>query len=100
MLAAGQSLAGEIFDLPFGSIAPGAPADLAVLAYHPPTPMTSANLLGHLLFGMHARMVTDVMVNGAWIMRGRRMATIDEERLARTTRRAAKRLWKAMEALR
>jgi hypothetical protein len=45
-------------------------------------------------------MVSDVMVNGSWVMRGRRMVTIDEERLARSTRRAATRLWKAMEALR
>jgi hypothetical protein len=48
---------------------------------------------------MHARMVSDVMVNGSWVMRGRRIVTIDEERLARNTRAAATRLWKAMEAL-
>jgi putative selenium metabolism protein SsnA len=99
MLAAGQALVSGIFERPFGTLEAGAPADIAVLDYRPPTPLTPANVLGHFLFGMHARMVTDVMVHGAWILRDRRMVRIDEERLARQTRRAAQRLWKAMEAL-
>ena len=64
------------------------------------TPLTSANVLGHFLFGMHARMVRDVMVNGRWVVRDARLATIDPEALARRTRRAAARLWKAMERIR
>ena len=100
MLAAGHALASQVFGRPFGSFRPGAPADLTILAYDAPTPLTSANVLGHFLFGMHARMVRDVMVNGTWVVRDARLTAIDPEALARRTRRAAARLWKAMERIR
>ena len=54
-LAEGGRLAGRIFGEPrLGSIAAGAPADLTVLSYDPPAPLSAANLPGHWVFGVAA----------------------------------------------
>lgn len=100
MLSGGQTLISSIFGQPFGTLRPGSPADLTILEYLPPTPLTKENLLGHFLFGMHARMVTAVMVGGRWIMQNRRLLTVDEELITKRSLQAAKRLWKALESSR
>src|SRR3972149_1396982 len=54
-LAGGAALAGHIFGEPLlGRIEPGAPADLTVLQYAPPTPLQDGNVAGHWLFGLSA----------------------------------------------
>src|SRR6185295_4381224 len=52
MLAGGHRLAAALFGLPFGKLDAGAPADLVVFDYRPPTPLAADNLAGHLLFGL------------------------------------------------
>ena len=76
---------------------PGAPADLVVLDYEPPTPLDSSNLAGHYLFGLGAWAVRDVMVAGRWVVRNRRHLVVDEEELAARCRAAAPRLWERMQ---
>src|SRR5207253_4512177 len=47
-LGGGARLAGRIFAEPLlGTIEPGSPADVAVLDYPPPAPITAASLGGH-----------------------------------------------------
>ncbi len=54
-LAAGAAFAGRCFGEPLlGRIEPGAPADLVVLDYDPPTPLSAENLAGHWVFGLSA----------------------------------------------
>ncbi len=96
MLSAGHSLARSIFGADFGSFRVGSQADFTILEYDPPTPLSAENVLGHFLFGMHARMATGVLVGGRWIMRDRELLTVDEELIARLARKAAERLWKKM----
>lgn len=98
-LGAGAACAAARFDEPLlGTLRPGAPADLVVLAYRPPTPLTAANLAGHLVFGLGASHVRDVMVAGRWVVRERRHLLVDESQLAARCREAASRLWNRMEA--
>lgn len=98
-LTAGARLAGQLFGEPLlGTLAEGAPADLVVLEYPSPTPLDAGNLAGHLIFGMTAAHVRDVMVAGRWIVRSRRHLLVDEGELAARCREAAPRLWKRMEA--
>ncbi|OFX15447.1 MAG: hypothetical protein A2V59_04050 [Armatimonadetes bacterium RBG_19FT_COMBO_69_19] len=98
-LAAGAAIVGGMFDEPLlGTLQPGAPADLVVLEYRAPTPLTAANLPGHLMFGLTAAHVRDVMVAGRWIVRDRRHQLVDEEELAARCREAAPALWNRMEA--
>jgi cytosine/adenosine deaminase-related metal-dependent hydrolase len=75
---------------------PGAPADLVVLEYRNPTPLSGENFAGHFLFGLGAWDVRDVMVDGKWVVRRRRHQLIDEEELAARCREAAPRLWERM----
>jgi putative selenium metabolism protein SsnA len=98
-LAAGAQLCGRIFDEPLlGKIAVGAPADLAVLDYDPPTPLDAYSLGGHWIFGMSGARVRDVLVGGELVVRDRRLTRVDEAALAATARRESERLWARMEA--
>jgi len=99
-LARGAELAGELFGEPaLGTIAPGAPADLAVLDYAAPAPLTGDNLPGHWVFGMSSRVVRDVVVGGEVVVRDRRLTKVDQEELAAKAEVDARRLWDAMEEL-
>ena len=99
LLAGGHRLAAALFGLPFGKLDPGAPADLAVLDYRPPTPLVSDNLAGHLLFGLDRSHVSSVMVAGRWVVRDRRLTGVDAPAAAARARTAAAALWKRMERL-
>lgn len=96
MLAGGQHLAGAIFGLPLGRLEPGAPADLAVLDYRPPTPLAAGNLAGHLLFGLDRSHVRSTMVAGRFVLRDRRVTGVDEAAVFARARRAAEALWGRM----
>ncbi|MDQ3765849.1 MAG: amidohydrolase family protein, partial [Actinomycetota bacterium] len=96
-LFTGAGLVGSVFGEPaLGSLEAGAPADLIVLDAHLPTPLSEANMAGHLMFGMNASHVRDVMVAGRWIVRDRRHLLIDEEAVAARCRVAAPDLWARM----
>lgn len=97
MLMRGGELATEMFDRPVGMIAPGAAADLVVLDYIPPTPLTVNNAAGHLLFGLRSGMVRSVMVGGTWALRDRTIVNLDEAKLLRDASAAAARLWRKMD---
>ena len=79
----------------FGRIAPGAPADIALLDYAPPTPLRSENVLGHLLFGIaaHSLRVADLIVAGRPILRDGAFVDIDEAAVYAHAREQAERLW-------
>jgi putative selenium metabolism protein SsnA len=81
-------------------VAKGERADLAVLAYDPATPMTAANLMGHVLFGWSSAIVRDTIVGGRFVVRDRKVVTLDEAALAARGRVAAERLWERMGAAR
>jgi cytosine/adenosine deaminase-related metal-dependent hydrolase len=82
----------------FGSVERGAVADLVVLDYRPPTPLVPENVAGHLVFGMRSADVDTVIVNGRFIMEGRRFP-FDTEPVLRRAREAARKLWRNMDAL-
>jgi putative selenium metabolism protein SsnA len=96
MLSRGTMLASEVFGRPIGTLQPGAAADLVVMDYLAPTPLTAENLPFHLLFGMRSAMVRSVMINGTWVMRDRAFVRVREEEVLRTTPQAAARLWRKM----
>ncbi|HEX9638375.1 MAG TPA: amidohydrolase family protein [Acidobacteriota bacterium] len=96
MLVAGHGLARRCLGGRFGALRPGAPADLVVLSYDPPTPLSADNLVGHLLFGMGSRQVRDVMVAGEWIVRDRSSTRVESGAVQARGREQALRLWRAM----
>jgi len=99
-LAAGAAFAGQVFGEPLlGRIERGAPADLVVLEYNPPTPITAENLAAHWIFGLSARHVRDVVIGGKVVVRDRRLARVDEADLRARAREAAERLWARMDEI-
>jgi putative selenium metabolism protein SsnA len=97
-LAAGARLVGECFGEPLlGRIAAGAPADVVVLDYAPPTPLAAAGLAGHWIFGMATAYVRDVIVAGEVVVRDRRLTRVDETELQEEALAQARGLWARVE---
>jgi cytosine/adenosine deaminase-related metal-dependent hydrolase len=74
----------------------GESADWIVLDYDPPTTLSAASLAGHVLFGLAARHVRDVVVNGEVVVRDRRSVRVDAERIRARAREESERLWRRM----
>lgn len=95
MLANNHRLASEAFDVDLRALGKGSTADLIVLDYQSPTPLTAENLAWHLAFGMTSASVESVMVNGRFVIRNRRFA-LDEQDLYERARAASETLWKKL----
>jgi putative selenium metabolism protein SsnA len=98
VLANNQRLASEVFGARFGSLDAGCPADLLVLDYRAPTPLTSENLAWHLAFAMSSASVESVMANGRFIINNR-LPAFDAENLGEQARAASEKLWKRLQTL-
>ncbi|MGD0061204.1 MAG: putative aminohydrolase SsnA [Verrucomicrobiia bacterium] len=98
-LTGAQSLASMLLNTRLGALEVGGAADIVVLDYPTPTAMTSQNLLGHLIFGMSSQFVTDVMVNGRWVVKNRRVVGVDEDKIRAEAQRVAKKVWQRFEKL-
>lgn len=98
LLAEASAFAGQLFDEPsLGRIEPGAPADIVVLEYEPPTPLTEENVAGHWIFGLTARHVRDVVVNGELVVADRRLTRVDQDKIAADALVVTDRLWQRMD---
>jgi cytosine/adenosine deaminase-related metal-dependent hydrolase len=71
-------------------------ADWIVLDDEPATPLAASNAAAHFLFGLGARNVRDVVVNGAVVVRNRRSTRVDAARIRARAREEAARLWRRM----
>jgi len=87
------AFASAMYGMPIGMIAKGAAADLMLVDYHSPTPLTAGNLPWHILFGFRESMVTGTIVNGQWLMRERQLLTLNEGEIAARARELAPRVW-------
>jgi putative selenium metabolism protein SsnA len=100
MLSESARFAGAALGEPLlGRIEPGAPADLVVLAYDPPSPLDEGNLAGHWLFGLSSRLVRDVLVAGRPLVRDRKPVGTDRMGTSGQSRDVAEDLWARMEAI-
>jgi len=85
--------------LQLGEIAAGHPADLAIIDYCPPTPLSEANFLGHLIFGLVDAVVDTTVCRGKILMQGKKIVSMDEERLAARSRELAPKMWSRLQQL-
>lgn len=83
----------QIFGRKIGKIEVGACADLVVLDYTPPTPLTKENFLGHLIFGMVDATVDTVICNGKTLLRDKKLEGINEELICEKSRELSKKFW-------
>jgi putative selenium metabolism protein SsnA len=96
-LAEGARLAGMAFgEAGLGRIEAGSPADLVVLDYSPPAPISAQNLAAHWLFGISASRVRDVWVNGEMVVKDRRLTRVDQDEIAAKAMATAAGLWERL----
>jgi putative selenium metabolism protein SsnA len=94
----GADLASSFFPgQQIGQVTPGAAADLILVDYPAPTPVTAENFPWHVLFGLQSGMVTTTMVAGKILMKDRKLITLDEAALAARARELAPRVWNRFE---
>jgi cytosine/adenosine deaminase-related metal-dependent hydrolase len=99
LLENNADIAERQFGLRLGEIAEGRPADLAILDYHPPTILSEENFLGHLIFGLVDATVDTTVCRGQILMQGKKILSMDEERIAARSRELASQMWKRLAAL-
>ncbi|MDF1513315.1 MAG: putative aminohydrolase SsnA [Anaerolineae bacterium] len=80
-------------DLTLGALVAGAPADIILMNYRPPTPLTAENLPWHIIFGYEASAITTTISRGQILMRDRRILTLDETEIMARSQELASKLW-------
>ncbi len=97
LFEANVRLARELFGEPLiGCLAPGAPADLCVVEYDPPTPMNDSNFDGHFTFGVTESPVLATVSGGVVRMDRGKFPGIDKAELQRRVLAAARATWARM----
>ena len=99
LLRNSQLLAADMYGEQFGTLDAGSAADLIVLDYTPPTPLTAETFHAHLVYGLRSGNVESSMINGRWVMWNRRCVTVDEDEVMGAACAAAQRLWSRMHEL-
>ncbi|MBN2722574.1 MAG: amidohydrolase family protein [Deltaproteobacteria bacterium] len=94
-----QNVLGSFFNENLSELAAGSAADITILDYNPPTPLSAGNFAGHVLFGMESWAVRSSMVAGKWLLYDRKIQTVDEMEVMAHSREAAKTLYEKMEKL-
>jgi putative selenium metabolism protein SsnA len=92
LLNNGNRILERYFGATFGRLEPGCTADLVLLDYDPPTPLDDDNAAGHFIFGLSARDVETVIVNGRVVLDEGRFP-FDTQPIYREAREQAARLW-------
>ncbi len=92
-------IASRLLGIELGRIEAGAPADIAVFDYHPPTPIDAGNVLGHLLFGIavHDLHVSELFVAGHPVISHGAFTDLDTEAIYGHARTVARDLWSRIE---
>jgi 5-methylthioadenosine/S-adenosylhomocysteine deaminase len=75
-----------------GVLAPGRPADLVLFDFDQPNLWPRHDLVSNILHAATSRDISDVMVAGRWLMRGRELLTLDEERIRHEAEKRAFRM--------
>lgn len=93
LLKNNPKIARSVFGKKLGELKPGAPADLIVIDYNPPTPLSKDNVLGHLIFGMVDSAVDTVICNGKTLMQNGKLKGISEEFIYKKSRELSAKFW-------
>ncbi len=81
-----------------GRIERGALADLILVDYFPPTPLSADNFWGHFLYGIADAPVNTTIIHGKIVMRDGELPHLDEEKIASASRLSAEAVWKRFHA--
>ena len=77
-----------------GELKEGFQADMVLIDYLPPTPLTDENFQGHLVYGLSQSQVDTTIAAGRVLMEGKKLKLgIDEEETARKSAELSRKLW-------
>jgi len=88
------NICSRFFDNEIGVVKKGALADIIVVDYSAPTPITDENINSHIIFGFIGRSVISTMINGKFVMKDRELQTINEEKVYKESQKIADDFWK------
>lgn len=87
------ALARQFFGQTLGELTPGAAADIILIEYDPPTPLTLDNLPWHIIFGFDGRKVDTTIVAGRVLMRHQEIPHLDATAIYARSREVAQQTW-------
>ncbi|MFV2072593.1 MAG: amidohydrolase family protein [Thermoanaerobaculales bacterium] len=95
LLSTNATVARRFFEEPLlGELVSGAPADLCVIDSPPPTPISSENIFGHLVYGAAEAPVRHTVARGRVLLEDFRHTTLDPLKIAQAASKVAPELWK------
>jgi putative selenium metabolism protein SsnA len=89
-----RKIAKRYFKRNLGIIEKDAPADIIILDYKSPTPITDDNYFYHILFGFNGGIVDSTIINGHVLMENREVKVLDYERTIQKCQKQAKDFWR------
>ena len=89
-----REIANRFFSKTLGVLQAGAVADLIVVNYYPPTPITKDNAYFHILFGLEGSMVDTTIIGGKILMENQEITSLDYERISIRVKEQAEDFWK------
>ena len=92
-------IASKFFAHPVGRLEPGCFADIVLVNYVPPTPLTAGNVPWQLHFGVASADVDTVFVGGKKIMEGRKILTVDAKAKYEQSFRETPAVWERFEKI-
>ena len=89
-----REIANRFFSRTLGVLQAGAVADLIVVNYYPPTPITKDNAYFHILFGIEGSMVDTTIIGGKILMENQEITSLDYERISIRVKKQAEDFWR------
>lgn len=99
LLMNNAAIASDAFGQTIGALEVGAAADVIISDHIPFTPIESANVLGHVVFGVSAAPVDTTIVAGKVLMQNKQLKTMDAEKICAHAAKLAPDTWKRFAAL-
>lgn len=90
------AIAENSFPVKVGKIKEGYVADVIIMEYAAPSPLTGDNINGHLLFGSSGRNVVTTIANGKVLMKDRKLTGLNCDEIFAKSRELAEKLWKRL----
>ena len=94
LLSNNPAIANRYWDGKLGRVAEGKAADLVLLDYYPPTPLTADTWIGHVIYGLSQAQVDTTICGGRILYAGKLLQLdLDEAEVAAKSRECATKLW-------
>lgn len=81
LMEGNSNLASKIFKKKVGVLQPGAFADIILVDYDSPTPVSIENFTWHAVFGLSCANVNSTIVGGKFVVKNKELLTVDEKEI-------------------